>query len=447
MKQIRIKDNSKHEKKSFDGIKNLTDKIADKTLHKLERAGVFVFPEIVKEAEDIETEQMILQSHNNSYRVGNVMGFVGCGDERLIIESRFSSDGEDYLSQYLLSKVLDFPNIVNLNFNADQNIRLFNFLLFLFPCYLKSALRKGLFKQYIRRRYNDANIKGIIDIATHIEKNTPFVGKVAYSQREFSYDNNLMELVRHTIEYIRQKPYGNSILIKVRDEVRLVTSATSAYDPTERQKIIDQNRKKSVRHAYFKEYLALQKLCLLILRHQKHQIGSGTRQIYGILFDGAWLWEEYINLLVEGIFHHPKNKGRVGAQYLFWENRNKGCIYPDFIGRNSEMRMIADAKYKPPNNIGGRDYLQLLAYMFRFDAKIGFYFYPDPEDRSSPTQKLRLNQGSTYEANVKPREDIMVTKLGLTIPVGEPDYDSFVSKMNLYEQEFVNQLLKSGTSL
>lgn len=67
------------------------------------------------------------------------MGFLGCGDERLIIESRFSNDSEDYFFQYLLDQVLEFPNIVDLNVDADQNNRLFQFLLFLFPYYLRIA--------------------------------------------------------------------------------------------------------------------------------------------------------------------------------------------------------------------------------------------------------------------------------------------------------------------
>ena len=66
----------------------------------LEREGVFVFPEIVKEAEDITRDQMIIQSVNDTFRSGNVMGFLGCGDERLIIESRFSAE-EDFFFQYL----------------------------------------------------------------------------------------------------------------------------------------------------------------------------------------------------------------------------------------------------------------------------------------------------------------------------------------------------------
>ena len=437
MKQIKIKDNSQQKKETFSQVKNLTGKIADKTLEQLEREGVFVFPDTVKDAEDITQDQMILQSVNDTYRSGNVMGFLGCGDERLIIESRFCGGSEDYFFQYLLDKVLDFPNIVNLESDANQDDRMFNFFLFLFPRYLQAAMRKGLFKKYIRHSYNDGNVKGTIDIARHIEANTPFVGKIAYSQREFSYDNSLMELVRHTIEFIKRKPYGNKLLVKAKDEVKLVINATPGYEPYDRQKIIEQNKKNTVRHAYFREYLALQRLCLLILQHQRHQIGLGVKRIYGILFDGAWLWEEYINSLVEDVFYHPMNKGGKGAQRLF--DGNVGLIYPDFISRNSELRMIADAKYKPIDNIGNRDYLQVLAYMFRFDAKTGFYLYP--EAGTSDDLKLRMNRGSTYESNVSPRDDISITKHGLKIPVDAQDYDGFVNKMKSSEHEFMSAFL------
>lgn len=432
MKLLKIKDNSQPKKIAFSPIGKLTGKIADKTLGQLEREGIFVFPEIIKHAEDITREQMLLQSVNDTYCSGNVMGFLGYGDERLIIESRFCRDSEDYFFQYLLDKVLDFPNIVDLESDANQDNRLFNFLLFLFPHYLKAAMRKGLFKKYIHRGYNDGNVKGAIDVARHIKLNTPFVGNVAYSQREFSYDNSLMELVRHTIEFIKRKPYGGKLLVKVKDEVKLVIDATPGYAPYNQQKIIEQNKNNAVRHAYFREYSALQRLCLLILRHQKHQIGLGSRQIYGILFDGAWLWEEYINSLIGDIFYHPMNKSGKGAQRLF--NGNIGLIYPDFISRNSKARLIADAKYKPIDNIGNRDYLQVLAYMFRFDAKSGYYLYPEAEGYND--MKLWMNCGSTYEANVMPRNDISITKHGLKIPVDAKDYSEFIARLKIQEQEF-----------
>ena len=318
--------------------------------------------------------------------------------------------------------------------NVNQENRLFNMWIFFFPYYLKTAMRKGVFKTYIRYKYNDKNVKGTIDIARHISKNTPFMGNIAYSQREYSYDNYLMELVRHTIEYINKKPYGNRILSTVKDEVRLVMYATPSFNRMDRQKILLKNRRNIIRHAYYREYQSLQKLCLLILQHQKHQVGWGQCQIYGILFDGAWLWEEYMNTLLKDIFYHPMNKEREGAQWLF--AKNKGKIYPDFISKNTKKNIIADAKYKPIDNIHNKDYLQLLAYMFRFDAKQGYYLYPDTEDRED--LKLFLNKGSKYESNVQARNDIFVVKHGLKIPINTRSYDDFVLAMNKSEEKFID---------
>ena len=433
MKQLKIKDNTQIKKEDFSEIPSIIRKIEDKTLDQLEREGVFVFPELVCDTEDLTNDQSILQSVNDSFRSGNVMGFIGCGNERLVIESRFSNGHSDYFFQYLLERVLNFPNIVDMETDADQDNRLFNLLLFLFPYYLKTAMRKGVFKTYVRNRYNNSSVKGTVDIARHISKNTPFIGNVAYSQREYSYDNQLMELVRHTIEFIKRKSYGNKLLIKVKDEVNLIIDATPNYEPYDKRKIITENKQNTVRHAYFREYRALQHLCILILQHQKHQIGSGVRQIYGILFDGAWLWEEYINLLVEDIFYHPMNKGGKGAQRLF--SGNRGLIYPDFISRNNVRRVIADAKYKPIDNIGNRDYLQVMAYMFRFDAKEGFYLYPEANNEDD--LKLWLNSGSTYDKNVAPRDDISITKHGLKIPNDANQYDGFVTSMKANEKEFL----------
>ena len=61
MKVLRIKDNSVVRKESLSGISALTNRIANKTLKQLEREGLFVFPELLREAEDLSEDQMILQ--------------------------------------------------------------------------------------------------------------------------------------------------------------------------------------------------------------------------------------------------------------------------------------------------------------------------------------------------------------------------------------------------
>ncbi len=433
MKELKIKDNALIHKKHFQEVANVTEKIADKTLEQLEKEGVFIFPELIKDSEDISKEQVILQSINQCYRSSNVMGFLGYGNERLVIESRFSNGETDYFFQYLLECVLHLPNVVELNTDANQNHRTLNMLLFFFPNFLKKAMRKGLFKTYIQKKYNDENIRGTIDIPRHVKNNTPFIGNIAYNQREFSYDNDLMQLVRHTIEFIKKKPYGNNVLRKTKDEVATVVEATKSYKYFDRRKVLEKNLKKPIRHAYYREYRALQRLCIMILQHEKYQMGSGMNQIYGMLFDGAWIWEEYVHLLIGSDFYHPMNKGGKGAQRLF--EGNIGLIYPDFISRNVDKRIIADAKYKPYENIRSSDYQQMLSYMFRFDAKKGVYLYPHNQETENVTG-LRLNSGTTYENNVSPREDIIVYKCGLEIPCDCNDYNEFKVQIKKNEEEF-----------
>ncbi len=433
MKIPKVKDNTTYITSRFSCNQCIVSNILNKSLNQLDAEGLFIFPEAIKKVEDLTRDQMILQEFNGKYRTGNVMGFIGYGKERLIIQSRFCNDKEDYFLSYLLERVLNIPNIVSLDADTSSDKRLLNFLLFIFPKYLENAIRKDLYKQYIHKKYNDTNIKGKIDIPRHLTKNTPFIGSIAYSQRLFSYDNMLMELIRHTIEFIKSKSYGSIILSDIKEELKLIVNATQSYRTCDRQKIIEQNKKNPIRHAYFREYSALQRLCILILKSEKHDIGSGIQNSYGILFDGAWLWEEYINILLSSHFYHPKNKSKFGAQQLFSDG--KGLIYPDFISKSTDPRLIVDAKYKPIENIRGRDYLQVLAYMYRFDASKGYYIYPDSEGQVPLV--LNLNKGSTYENNVSARNDVNIIKLGFKIPNKSADYDDF--KMQIHESELVLQ--------
>ena len=445
---LSITDNTSTLKSKFSEIEELTKQVADKTLEELAKEKVFVFPEILKDADDLSKEQMILQSVNDSYRSGNVMGFLGMGKQRLEIRSRFSaangdSDGThvesesyDYFLLYMLQRVLNIPNIVDLKTDADRENRLFNWLLFLFPFYLKNAVRKGIFKTYIRRQYNDANVKGAIDVARHIKKNIPFLGRIAYNQREHSSDNYLLKLIRLTIDYIKSKPFGSNLLSQVRDEIQLIAGATPGYAYKDKRKIIDENKKHAVRHAYYHEYRSLQQLCLWILQDEKQLIGHGSRQIYGILFDGAWLWEEYVNSLIGEFFYHPRNKAKEGHQWLFAGSIGK--IFPDFIGKNKNV--IADAKYKQIDKNYGSDYQQILAYMYRFEATLGLFVYPQTND--DEPKELRLNRGYKFKDvdNVTPRDDVRVIKCGVTIPQNAVDYIEFRKQMETSEKKFLAKL-------
>lgn len=352
--------------------------IGNKPIRQLcdENEHLLVFPLSIDDTDDRIGDSTIVDIYaedENSIRIksGNIMGFVGRKNQQMKIYSRFDNQKHDFFLHYMLQKVFSF-NIFNLDFTSSED-NVLEFLVYMFPAMLKKAMRQGIYKEYRRFRHNDANLHGTIDISRHIRENIPFRGTVAYNTREFSFDNSITELIRHTIEYIKTIPSGDIILSSdktVEDCIKKIISYTPSYCHTERIKIIQDNLLPR-NHPFYKEYTALQKLCVQILRQEEIKYGTDDDRVYGILFDGAWLWEEYLNtLLCEKGFTHPENKLGTGAIYLF---EHGGQRFPDFWKQD----IVLDAKYKKLAINGNRldierdDIHQIMAYMYRLKASKG----------------------------------------------------------------------------
>lgn len=352
--------------------------IGNKPIRQLcdENEHLLVFPLSIDDTDDRIGDSTIVDIYaedENSIRIksGNIMGFVGRKNQQMKIYSRFDNQKHDFFLHYMLQKVFSF-NIFNLDFTSSED-NVFEFLVYMFPAMLKKAMRQGIYKEYRRFRHNDANVHGTIDISRHIRENIPLRGTVAYNTREFSFDNSITELIRHTIEYIKTIPSGDIILSSdktVEDCIKKIISYTPSYCHTERIKIIQDNLLPR-NHPFYKEYTALQKLCVQILRQEEIKYGTDDDRVYGILFDGAWLWEEYLNtLLCEKGFTHPENKLGTGAIYLF---EHGGQRFPDFWKQD----IVLDAKYKKLAINGNRldierdDIHQIMAYMYRLKASKG----------------------------------------------------------------------------
>mgnify|MGYP003297491545 CR=1 FL=1 len=383
-------------------LKNL-EWIADVPISRLsldDNPNLLLFPRDFSCCDDEISESEIISLKEENIKTGNIMGFVGVNETQLDICSRFDKqNADDYLLHYMLQKVFSI-NIFDVKHSLSKE-PVFDFLLYLFPHFLKKALAQGLFKKYKLNEYNDVNLKGPIDISRHLHQNTPFRGTIAYSAREHSYDNEVTQLVRHTIEYIKQKEQGRIILTnddETRNCVSQITMATPSYSCQKRQRIISDNLR-PLKHPYFTEYTHLQRLCLQILRHETIKFGKEKDKVYGVLFDGAWLWEEYLNTILKPLnFNHPQNKKSKGGFPMFEKpqaddmfadgeqiDRNSRKLYPDFYKDD----YILDAKYKHLNQgVSREDLYQVTTYMYCKCAQNGGYIYPF-EQQTIP-QKYRL---------------------------------------------------------
>ena len=396
---------------------NLSQALLDRTLDNLSQEdNIFIFPNDLMNSPDLDKDQKILETVNQEIKTGNVIGFLGYGQERLTISSRFSDESNDHFLHYLLQKVLHI-NLTSLDVALSREDKLYQLLMYLFPKYLQAALRKGLYKEYQRFSHNDSHVKGAVDVGNHLKKNLPFTGNIAYTTREFTYDNPLMQLIRHTIEYIKiQKSFG-ALLDSNRENITEITRATPAYKLADRAKIIRMNKIKPIRHAYFREYKKLQELCLMILSREKHGLGPQAQRVHGILFDVAWLWEEYVHTLLPKGFIHPRNKDKTNGISVFSVGKRK--VYPDFYDR--ERKIVLDAKYKKleftEKGINREDLFQLISYSYILKSEKAGLIFPSMEQ----SVNSEIGKLAGYGAQLK--------KWSIQIPQNASSYSAFCKMM------------------
>ena len=390
--------------------------------------NIFIFPSDLEYSPDLDEDQKILETVNREIKTGNVIGFLGYGQERLTISSRFSNESDDYFLHYLLQKVLNI-NLNSLDTALSREDKLYQLLMYLFPKYLQAAMRKGLYKEYQRFSHNDSHIKGVIDVGNHLKKNLPFTGNIAYTTREFTYDNPMMQLIRHTIEYIKnQKSLGRGIIYTNRENITEIIRVTPSYKQADRSKVIRLNQTKPLRHAYFREYRKLQELCLMILNREKHGLGYQEQKIHGILFDVAWLWEEYVHTLLPKDFIHPRNKEKKGGVSVFSGGKRK--VYPDFYNR--ELKTVLDAKYKKleltEKGINRDDLFQLISYAYILQAEKAGLIFPS------------IDQTVSSEIGTVVGYEVLLKKWSIQIPQKASSYSEFYEMLGKSERIFQNNI-------
>ena len=428
---------------------------------KADEADVIVWPLSFNDGYEAIKDQYIFQiseidgENIESITTGNIVGFIGKGKTDIRIHSRFSAIDKnnenkwkvknDYFLYYMLEKVMAI-NLFDLkSLSSSDKDQVFDLLIFFFPKLLKDALSQGLYKKYVYREYNDSNIRGVVDVNRHIRHNIPANGRIAYRTREYSYDNPMTQLIRHTIEFIRRKRIAKQILHNDPDTesfVQQIVQATPTFQAQKRQVVINMNLRPVV-HPYYTKYAALQNLCLRILRYDKLSYeAANDKKIHGLLIDAAWLWEEYIaKVLSEGtnLMHYTRNNSNF---HLFEDGKPFQRIIPDYYDEANGV--VADAKYMPLHLYDHLDaeratgvYYKTIMYMYRFNTKKGFLFYPYHNEEDNGHKIV-----SEYQ--IEDRIDCHLYEVGLKIEEIKDtttDYTLFRDNMEEREKEFVKKVI------
>ena len=138
----------------------------------------------------------------------------------------------------------------------------------------------------------------------------------------------------------------------------------------------------------------------MILRKQGMSFNASKDQIFGVLFDISYLWEEYLATLpaLEGFTHLNNNETAKNKTKLHLDEEKKFRFYPDFYCEtegsqpgNERASVVVDAKYKryADRSIERADIYQLMSYMHALKAPQGILLCP-VEQGAKPDNKLYL---------------------------------------------------------
>jgi 5-methylcytosine-specific restriction endonuclease McrBC regulatory subunit McrC len=372
------------------GTYNFLSPFASKTLAQLEDIGVTVFP---SHAHRLNAYDDMAYQDVSVFTLGsrpsdpprywinthNCMGVIRLRDKasgvlfQVEIGSRFDNkQPKQFFLSYLLSKVFGGSIVDSVYLGNDS---LWDMLLaFIFRRRLLDASAVGLFKQYRQVQHNDTRIRGRIDMDRHLRQNLPFRGNVAYSTHEITIDNPTNHLIRHALAKVKRKwaglMTGDGLLNDLLHQLEQNTPTWQSGNVL--SCIRRKENQTSIKHPYLgATYEPLRLVSLSILQDEGASLYQQKQEAEGVLFDGSWLWEEYLWTLLRPMgFEHPNNKTKQGS----WRPLPGVSLYPDFFHKTK--RVVLDAKYKS-GDISLEDAKQVFAYMFLLNAIHGGLVKPD----------------------------------------------------------------------
>ena len=349
----------------------------------------------------------------SSFRLdtGNLMGVLRFRDKKnrnkavqVQVLSRFDTGDKNYFLNYLLSKAFDV-SLGTDEVSSNPESILDNLLDLLFIRRLADAAGSvGLFKQYRERRNNDWNFKGRLDLPRHLRENVPLMQGIAYVKREIEHDVPLNEIILLAAKAVRKR--RADIFDRNEDARKALRDLLVAIpDPgSVRDVLRERSCREPVSQPYYREaYEPLRQVAKMILEKEQWSLfaDDGDAEVSGVVFDGSWLWEEYVATVLanRGFRHGTEPVLRV------FENKEKRFI-PDFYRPNGSGEqgcdIVLDAKYKRSNPAGQReDVHQVLCYLLLTGAKFGGLVFPPIKNEELP----KLGENGSSDDNIVEEND------------------------------------------
>lgn len=309
-------------------------------------------------------------------RFKQYVGAIQIGKTTIEILPKVGKEGNEKVWQNVLLDMLKVCNLLQAKQSNEANLKLkSNSVLELYyELYLNEIellIRNGLIKKYQSRSGQMKTLKGALQFAQNISKNS------IHKERFFTKHNI------YTKDHLLHQ-----ILFEALKVIALLSSSELLKDRIGRLKtLFPEVKNLNVKEFHFTKietsrkhipYLKALTIAKLILLNYKPDIKGGRENLLAIMFDMNALWEEYIFRILKK--EHSKEFQILSQnKKLFWGTNQK--IKPDIVmfHRENKKVYVLDTKWKVLKNKrpSDEDLKQMYVYNHHWESHHSILIYPN----------------------------------------------------------------------
>ena len=425
--------------------------------------------------EDGGDKIVVIKEFGDGWWTQKYIGLLRVKDKTIYIGSRFDKDnGENnFFTNYILSKALSVKGLLfpEMQPNMGLDRMMEQLLAIVFVNQIRVAQKRGLFRMYRTFERNDEKVRGKIDVSRHINLNPLFNGKIAYSYREYTADNDINRLIFTAFSMLEKKykVFMKGLLNSNRSVRECMMQMGNIVQQASQQEIRKLLRRKNqkIRHSVYKEWEAVRQTAVLILQHMGVNVArSDKNTINGILVDMTEMWELYLESILKGVGEEVFGELKAQDIYRVLCDNNKEYneedgrrdFKPDFYWKKEEdVLFVADAKYKnswekiaknelihskkdkwrEPEFDVREDVFQVMSYMYTLDCRHGAVICPVTVEAAKSPLHCRYT--------ISKKTDDKFHLFALAIPQNCKNYDDFKAQMKESETNLREALAEVET--
>ncbi|TXE15710.1 restriction endonuclease [Psychroserpens burtonensis] len=315
------------------------------------------------------------------------------------IHPKADKDDEDNKWKGVLLKMLKACGKLKAESSGAAHVKRqhLNLLEVYFEMYLlevDALVRKGLIKKYRKQTHNTKALKGKLEFAGHIRKNS--VHKERFYTTHQVYDPNhlLHQVLYKALTIVDQFTMGTR-LSDLSNRVLLNFPKVDFKSITAKQlNSIRLNRKSS-------SYSDSLELARLIILNYSPDISSGKEKMLSLLFDMNELWETYILKQLQKTCYGTDILVSGQETKSFWGSNS---LRPDVVLRKGSKTFIIDTKWKRPlkSSASVGDLRQMYTYCRFWDAEKALLLYPGEPNENKFRSYLTDDYSKDTEDNHNP---------------------------------------------